>query len=611
MDTSKNVLKSDTSLFEQFQKFVDMYAKFEIFFDMLEQHKKFLALHPHAMSTSYSKELTSSFSKWILDSGATHHMSHILLQFISLSLNSLKSIMAANGKSMPLAGIGSVDTPSVSLSDVYYIPSLTMNLDSVSKICDSLGDVNFSVFDYSIYDRETHEVVGTASTRVLGDLDTHDISDCSGCKLTKFLALPFSNNISSSTALFDIVHYDMWGPSPTSCTDTPQQNGVAERKHRHLIETTISFLLPADIPSVFWGEAVLTAMYVINRIPTAHNSGLSPFKRLYGTLPDYSSLRVFGYTTSETTPESTPDTTPQTTTSTETAVDPPTSGRPKSNYKSKKWDDFVYSCYSNSFSSFLASVHRLHEPESYREAVCDPLWQVAMAEKLASWDIVPLPVGRRAISTRWVYKIKTKSDGSVERYKARLVAKCYAQEYMVWIMKRHLVQWKNDNVCKLRNALYGLKQAPWAWYEKFATVVTSLGFVSSHHDSALFVKHSSVRILLSLYVNDMIITGDDSVGIESLKLELAHHFAMKDLGLLRDLLDRARITDKMVEDIPIDAKANFTPTDGDHLPDPSLYQTLVASLVYLTVTHLDISYAVHIVSQFVSAPTTVHWAVVL
>ncbi|GKC59278.1 uncharacterized mitochondrial protein-like protein [Tanacetum coccineum] len=177
--------------------------------------------------------------------------------------------------------------------------------------------------------------------------------------------------------------------------------------------------------------------------------------------------------------------------------------------------------------------------------------------------------------------------------------------------------------------------APHARYEKFATVVTSLGFVSSHHDSALFVKHSSVgRILLSLYVDDMIITGDDCVVIETLKLELAHRFVMKDLGLLcyflgievasspkgyilsqskyiRDLLDRARITDKMVEDIHIDAKAKYTPTDGDPLPDPSLYRTIVGSLVYLTVTYLDISYVVHIVSQFVSAPTTVYWVAVL
>ncbi|GJZ98671.1 uncharacterized mitochondrial protein-like protein [Tanacetum coccineum] len=173
-------------------------------------------------------------------------------------------------------------------------------------------------------------------------------------------------------------------------------------------------------------------------------------------------------------------------------------------------------------------------------------------------------------------------------------------------------------VCKLRKALNGLKQAPRAWYEKFSTVVTYLGFVSSHHDSALFVKCSSAgRILLSLYVDNTIITGDDCDGIELLKAELSHRFAMKDLSLLRyslgievasspkgyllsqskyiaDLFDHARMTDNKIADIPIDAKAKYTPTDGDPLPDPSLYRTIVGSLVYLTVTRPDIAYDVHI-----------------
>ena len=82
----------------------------------------------------------------------------------------------------------------------------------------------------------------------------------------------------------------------TSCTDTPEQNGVAERKHRHIVETARSLLLSASVPSEFWGEAVLTAAHLINRIPTSHNSGLSPFEKLYRHAPDYSSLRVFGST---------------------------------------------------------------------------------------------------------------------------------------------------------------------------------------------------------------------------------------------------------------------------------------------------------------------------
>ncbi|PNX86333.1 hypothetical protein L195_g042411, partial [Trifolium pratense] len=124
-----------------------------------------------------------------------------------------------------------------------------------------------------------------------------------------------------SKAPFDLVHSDVWGPSPiltkggeytsnkfsellaydgtihqSSCTDTPQQNGVAERKHRHIVETARSLLLSASVPCEFWGEAILTSVHVINRIPSSITSGLSPFEKLYGSTPDYSSLKVFGST---------------------------------------------------------------------------------------------------------------------------------------------------------------------------------------------------------------------------------------------------------------------------------------------------------------------------
>ena len=64
---------------------------------------------------------------------------------------------------------------------------------------------------------------------------------------------------------------------------------------------------------------------------------------------------------------------------------------------------------------FFTSIHQLSEPSSYKEAILDPVWQQAMAEELSALnktgtlDIVPLPIGKRAIGCRWVYKIKTKS----------------------------------------------------------------------------------------------------------------------------------------------------------------------------------------------------------
>ena len=92
-------------------------------------------------------------------------------------------------------------------------------------------------------------------------------------------------------------------------------------------------------------------------------------------------------------------------------------------------------------------------------------------------------------------------------------------------------------VCKLKKAFYGLKQAPHAWFEKFSVMISSLGFVSSSHDSAFFIKCTNTsHIILSLYVDDMIITGDDIDGISVLKTELARRFEMKDLGYLQYFL---------------------------------------------------------------------------
>ncbi|XP_022889459.1 uncharacterized protein LOC111404966 [Olea europaea var. sylvestris] len=138
-------------------------------------------------------------------------------------------------------------------------------------------------------------------------------------------------------------------------------------------------------------------------------------------------------------------------------------------------------------------------------------------------------------------------------------------------------------VCKLKKVLYGLKQAP-------------------------------RRIILSLYVDDMIITGDDIDGISVLKTELPRQFEMKDLGSLRyflDILERARLTDNKIVDTLIEVNAKYSSFDGLPLSDPTLYRTIVGSLVYLTITRPDIAYAVHIVSQFVVSLTTGHWAAVL
>ncbi|KAK1631979.1 hypothetical protein QYE76_006294 [Lolium multiflorum] len=76
---------------------------------------------------------------------------------------------------------------------------------------------------------------------------------------------------------------------------------------------------------------------------------------------------------------------------------------------------------------------------------------------------------------------------------------------------------------------------------------------------------------------------------------------------IQDLLARAALGDERTVDTPMELNVKLRPTDGDPLPDPTRYRHLVGSLVYLAVTRPDISYPVHILSQFVSAPTTVHY----
>ena len=92
---------------------------------------------------------------------------------------------------------------------------------------------------------------------------------------------------------------------------------------------------------------------------------------------------------------------------------------------------------------------------------------------------------------------------------------------------------ESNKVCHLRRALYGLKQTPRAWFAKFSSTISRLGYMTSHYDSALFLRRiDKGTILLLLYMDDMIITGDNLSGIQELKDFLSQQFEMKDLGYL-------------------------------------------------------------------------------
>uniref|UniRef100_A0A2N9FTN5 Integrase catalytic domain-containing protein n=1 Tax=Fagus sylvatica TaxID=28930 RepID=A0A2N9FTN5_FAGSY len=92
-----------------------------------------------------------------------------------------------------------------------------------------------------------------------------------------------------------LTHLNMCGiVQHVSCPGTPEQNGVAERKHRHIVETGLTMLFHARLPKNLWIEAFMTAVYLINRLPSSKLAMDTPFFKLNGVHPDYNSLKVFG-----------------------------------------------------------------------------------------------------------------------------------------------------------------------------------------------------------------------------------------------------------------------------------------------------------------------------
>ncbi|KAM2576048.1 hypothetical protein TB2_007796 [Malus domestica] len=188
-------------------------------------------------------------------------------------------------------------------------------------------------------------------------------------------------------------------------------------------------------------------------------------------------------------------------------------------------------------------------------------------------------------------------------------------------------------VCKLHKAIYELKQSSRAWYAKLSSVLEKVGFLRSNVDSSLFVRTgTSEKLVVLIYVDDLIITGDSAVEIEALKLSIHQTFVIKDLRKLKyflgiematsskrlflhqrkyvlDLLQEAKILDCKPAITPVDCKLKLN-IDGEAMHDVSYYQGLVGKLIYLTITRSDITYAMSLASQFMHSPTVDHLSIV-
>uniref|UniRef100_A0ACD5WTY3 Uncharacterized protein n=1 Tax=Avena sativa TaxID=4498 RepID=A0ACD5WTY3_AVESA len=329
------------------------------------------------------------------------------------------------------------------------------------------------------------------------------------------------------------------------------------------------------------------------------------------------------------------------------------------------------------------------EPANFVEAEPYEYWRRATQEELTSiegnntWSLTDLPAGHRLIGLKWVYKIKRDADGSVAKHKARLVAKGYVQregvdfdEVFAPVARLDSVRlliaiaakldWKlhhldvksaflngelaeevyvaqppgfakvgeEHKVLRLHKALYGLRQAPRAWNTKLDTTLRSLGFTNSASEHSVYARGTgNKRVLLGVYVDDLIVTGADDDELTKFKREMTEKFSMSDLGLLsfylgievkqqkegitisqaayaEKLLHRAGMADCNSAATPMEPRLKLSKASKQEPTDATLYRSLVGGLRYLCHTRPDICFAVGYISRFMESPTAEHLAAV-
>jgi transposase InsO family protein len=243
-------------------------------------------------------------------------------------------------------------------------------------------------------------------------------------------------------------------------------------------------------------------------------------------------------------------------------------------------------------TSTLPHAENIIEPENIFEALNGEFakkWKDAAEDELKSldsnevWDLVDLPTGRTPIGSKWVLKIKRKSDGTIDRFKARLVAQGYAQQYGIdyeqtfspvarlstvrtlisYATQRNLKIYQMDvktaylngileeevymkqppgfekgsKVCKLKKSLYGLKQSGRCWYQNLNDHLLARGFVTGDADSCLYIlKQGNDIDIICIYVDDILILSSNSANASAIKTWLNTNYEMKDLGELHYFL---------------------------------------------------------------------------
>ncbi|KAL0350510.1 UNVERIFIED_CONTAM: Retrovirus-related Pol polyprotein from transposon RE2 [Sesamum radiatum] len=276
--------------------------------------------------------------------------------------------------------------------------------------------------------------------------------------------------------------------------------------------------------------------------------------------------------------------------------------------------------------------YKTQEPRSYPEASKDARWVAAMNDELSAldknetWELVPLPPGKRAIGSKWVFKLKLNPD---DVNNAFLHGHLDEEVYMV--PPEGYSPAVSGHVCKLKRSLYGLKQASRQWNIELTAKLHEFGYIQCPHDHCLFLKATATCfVALLVYVDDILLTGNSEDEIIAVKGYLHSLFTIKDLGsakyflglelarsahgllvtqqkYLTDILTDVTLLDAKVTSTPLPPGLHLTTATGSLLPDPGPYRRLIGRLLYLGFTRPDISFAVQQLSQFIQHPRSSHW----
>ncbi|RVW20455.1 Retrovirus-related Pol polyprotein from transposon RE1 [Vitis vinifera] len=547
---------------------------------------------------------------WIVDSGASDHMTGDATIFDTYSScpNNL-TVRIADGSLSKVAGTGSVVlSRDLTLNSVFLVPNLDCNLLSISKLTKEKRCItNFSSTHCEFQDLDSGRRIGNTE-------------ECSGLYILKERHDPQEQpqmTVGEFLAQEGIVHL-------SSCVDTPQQNGIAERKNRHLLEVARSLMFSMNVPNYSGGKLSL-------RQPTSSiGCRLGSLKCIFLGILQIKKGGEFNSGISIWDLESFSES-PITT---ENHIPPKSFNQPESivdlwdkEHIQEETEERALSQQTHeaelvliqanfqlspTFRAFTSSITEIQVPQNIQEAFKYPKWKAAVdeevraLEKNGTWEITDLPRGKKPVGCKWIFTVKYKTDGNVDRYKARLVAKGFTQSYGIDYQETFAPVAKLNTVRVLLSLAANLD---WSLHQ----LDVKNAFLNGDLEEEVYMDIPTGLEATSNFNKEFEIKD-----LGNLKYFLGMEIARSKKGIavsqrkyVLDLLNETGMLGCKPAETPMDTTVKLEESDGSAPVDKGRYQRLVGKLIYLSHTRPDIGFSVSVVSQFMNNPTEKHMTAVI